>query len=654
VSRKSRRPDRTRRESASTTRTTPTGSHARWYALILAVAVAATYANSLSGAFVLDDEATVVQNLQIRDLSRPAEVLHPAPDSPIAGRPLASLTIALNYAAGGLSPRGYHAVNILLHLACTLLLFVLVRRTIERHTANALGAIDAAQVAFGASLLWAVHPLNSEVVDYVTQRTEALMAACYLGTLYAAVRAAEAFRAGASRGRWEALAVTACAAGALSKESIATLPLVLVVYDRVFLFRSWRELVAGRRRLYAGLASTWLVIAALVATAPRTAVAGFSSGVSPWTYLLNQAPMIVHYLRLAVWPESLVAFYGWPMPVTLAEVAAPAAVVLTLILLTAVALWRSPAVGFLGTWFFITLAPASSVLPIATEVGAERRMYLPLMAVAVLAVSALWLSWHRLMRRHGEAPSPRVLMAVPLAAVVAASAVLAAVTVARNREYESPLTLARTIVERRPNAVAHHMLGEQLILAGRPEDARPHLREAVAGGNSRAGYLLAQVLAMQGKHDEAIAELEAFVRTYRPPTPLVPQWLEPPLTDVVPARFLLGRARGLRGEWGRAAEQARWILEIVPGHVGARGLLGDAMFAQEQWTDAAAHYREYLKRQPADTRALMNYGIAQVAVEQFDEAIAAFGRAAELDPANPRPKELMALAQEDRARFAAR
>jgi tetratricopeptide (TPR) repeat protein len=614
------------------------------------LAVALTYANSLSGAFVLDDEATIVQNSGIRDLSRLGDVLTPVPDSPIAGRPLASLSFALNYAFDGLDVRGYHAVNIALHASCVLLVFAIVRRTLERRDPGAM-RFDATRLAFGAALLWAVHPLNSEVVDYLSQRTESLMAACYLVTLYAAIRAYGAFESGRRPGRWEALAVLACTAGALCKESIVTAPVVVALYDRVFLFGSWREMWARRARLYGGLAAMWVVVGVLVAEGPRAAVVGLSSGVTPWTYLLNQARMITEYLRLAIWPDTLVAFYGWPLAVTLADVAPYVGFVAALAVLSAVGWWRWPALGFLGIWFFATLAPASSVVPVATEVGAERRMYLPVVALAVLAAVAIEAAVQQVLR--AAAPASRARRLTPLAIVAAAAAALAVVTVARNREYESPLTLVQTIVQRRPTSVAHHMLGEQLVLAGRQEEAIPHLREAVAGGNSRARYVLAQLLASQEKGDEAIDQLDAFVRTYQPATPLVPRWLEPPLTEVVPARFLLGRALGLRGDWSRAEEQARWILETVPGHVGAQGLLGDAMFARQQWSEAVEHYRAYLNRQPGDTRALINYGIAQVAIERLDGAVVAFKRAAELDPANARARELLALAEQDRARLAA-
>jgi hypothetical protein len=617
--------------------------------------VVLTYANSLSGAFVLDDEAAIVQNRGITDLSRLGDVLVPAPDSPIAGRPLSSLSFALNYAAGGLDVRGYHAVNIALHALNALLLWAIVRRTAARGRVDGGWRLDEELIAFSAALLWAVHPLTSEVVDYLTQRTESLMAVCYLLTMYAAIRAAWATQGSrASRGRWEVVAVMACAAGALSKESIATAPLMVALYDRVFLFGSWRETLRSRGRLYGGLALSWLVVGALVASAPRGAVAGFSSGVSPWTYLLNQSRMVTEYLRLIVWPEPLVAFYGWPAALTLPDVAPFAAAIAALLVLSAVALWRWPAFGFLASWFFVTLAPASSLVPVATEVGAERRMYLPLMAIAVLFAIVVDVGWRRV--SAGSSPqderSGRGLL-VPLGVVVGVALPLAVVTVARNREYSSPLTLVRTIVERRPTAVAHHMFGEQLITAGRNAEALPHLRDAVAGGNSRAGYQLAQVLAVQGEHEEAAARLEAFIRTYKPPQPLTPRWLEPPLVDVVPARFLLARIYALRSDWPRVIEQGTAILGLVPGHIGARRLLGDAAFAQEQWGAASGYYREYLARQPRDVEALLNYGVTQVAVGNLDEGISVFARAADIEPGNARAKRMLAMAQDDRARLAA-
>src|SRR4029079_16286961 len=102
---------------------------------------------------------------------------------------------------------------------------------------------------------------------------------------------------------------------------------------------------------------------------------------------LNQSVMIVRYLRLAFWPRGLVLDYGEPTSVVFSEVAPYMLAVGALLAGTVVALARNRPVGFLGAWFFLTLAPTSSIMPISTEVGAERRMYLPLMAVVALVVA---------------------------------------------------------------------------------------------------------------------------------------------------------------------------------------------------------------------------------------------------------------------------
>ena len=585
--------------------------------------MAIVYANSLSGPFILDDQATVVQNARLRSPSL-ATRLSPPPDSPVAGRPLPNATFALNYAIGGLDVRGYHAVNLALHALCAILVLVVAGRMLPP------------LLAFAAALLWGVHPLNSEVVNYVSQRTEAIMAACYLLTVYAAQRAADAPR----RGRWEALALAACAAGMASKEAMVTAPVIVALYDRVFLYGSWRGAWAARRRLYTGLASTWILLAVLNAGGPRSAVAGFSSGVSPWTYLLNQAEMITRYLRLAVWPDSLVVFYGWPRAIGVADVAPEFAFVAALGVATLAALWRWPAVGFLGAWFFITLAPSSSIVPVATEVGAERRMYLPLMALAVLAALAI----HRLAGQNGRRT---------LYLAVAASAVLAVLTIERNSEYASTVTLARTVVERWPTPIGHHILAEQLLLARQPDEAAVHLRAAVAGGNSRAAYTLGRLLFERGERAGAIRQLQAFVATSELPYRLVPRWLEPTAPEVASARLLIGQAYALEGNWSEAAVEGERILRLAPSHAGAHGLLGDAAFAQEQWSRAAEHYRVFLQQQPASVPALINYGITQVAAENYDEAIDSFTRATRVDPANARARQLLAFAQQDRAAAAA-
>jgi tetratricopeptide (TPR) repeat protein len=597
-----------------------------WRAAAIAAVILAAYSTSFRGPFVIDDQASVVQNADIRDLTRLARVLSPRPDSPVAGRPLVNLTFAVDYALGGLQVTGYHVTNLAWHLACAWLVFAVVRRTLALPSMPASMADEAPNLAMAAAVVWGVHPLTTEVVNYLSQRSESMMAFWLLVTLYAAIRSASS----AGRG-WHAMAIVACMAGTLCKETIVVTPVLVALYDRVFLYGSWREAARERGSLYLGLIASWLVLGGLVLSGPRAAVAGLSSGVSPWTYLLNQAAIIVDYLRLSVWPSGLVALYGWPEALTLRDVLPQAAAVMALLASVAAALVRAPRLGYLGAWFFIALAPTSSLIPIATEVGAERRMYVPLMALAVLGVVG----------------ASVVIRAATARGVLVAAAVggLSILTLQRTGEYQSPVTLARTVVERRPTAIAHHLLGEQLALSNQPDAAIAELQTAVALGNSRARYQLGTLLMNARRLPEAAAQLEAFVATQGVPQRL--RWLAPPLVDVLTARLQLAQIYGLEKRWADSAAQARTVLEVVPRHPEATRLLGVALAGAQVWPEAMRVLQDYLSLRPNDARARANLAVALVATGRLEAAVGELRRSVEIDPGNPETRRLLDLALAD-------
>jgi hypothetical protein len=319
--------------------------------------------------------------------------------APVGGRvPLGQLATFKLSSGDAVIDREWHALVRMLQ--ATSPGFDLDRRTLRLSQVPPALAERADGLALACALVWVLHPLNTEVVNYVVQRTESMMALCYLTTLYCALRA----WANPGAWSWRIAAVAACAAGMASKESMVTAPLMVLVYDRVFLYPSLAAAFRERRSLYLGLAGTWVVLAVLMLGEPRTSV-GFDAGVSPFTYFLNQLPIIGRYLWLTVWPRPLVTDYGLPQPALGAlDVIVPGLVVLALGVATLLALRRHRMLAFLGVWFFVTLGPTSSVVPIATEVGAERRMYLPLMVLAVLAVVGLYTLVHRGAVRRG-APS---------------------------------------------------------------------------------------------------------------------------------------------------------------------------------------------------------------------------------------------------------
>jgi tetratricopeptide (TPR) repeat protein len=473
------------------------------------------YANSLGGVFVLDDVRAIVRNPTIRGI---ATALSPPGESTVAGRPVANLSFAVSYrlappearesfqpARPGEDPRitdrflanawSYHAMNIAIHLTAALVLFGVVRRTLLSPRLRPSFGSNAEWVAAAVTIIWVVHPLHTGSVTYVVQRVEALMGLFYLLTMYATIRATEGARATG----WTVAAVTCCALGMATKEVMVTAPVVAAAW--LYVFRP----VAPRRLLLGGLAATWLVFALLVASEGREASIAFDRAMA-WRYLLTQAEVIAHYLRLVFVPAPLVLLYDWPLSESIGGVVVEALVVVGLLAGTAVALARRHPLGFAGAAFFLVLAPTSSIIPIVTEVAAEHRMYLPLAAVVASAVCAVVVGLTRFAARGRTSAG----LALTLVAVVA----LATVTRARNRDYASEEALwAQTVAAHPDGPRARVAYGTALAGARRLPEAEQQFRAAVAlnENDAVAQTRLGSVLAAQNRLDEALTHYQRAV-----------------------------------------------------------------------------------------------------------------------------------------------
>ena len=574
-------------------------------AVLIMAAGAAAYWNSLNGAFIWDDETAILTNQTIRHLWPLPGPLAPPAETPVAGRPVVNLSLAVNYALGGVDTYGYHLWNIGVHLICALVLFGIVRRTLDR-VGGRLGTNPGSSLspsmgpALAAALIWLLHPLQTEVVNYTTQRTESMMGLFFFLTLYCAIRSRDSVPTSRQAKRWTTASIGACLLGMATKESMVTAPLIVLLYDRAFEFTSIREAIDKRRSLYVGLAATWLALAAFVWHAGRSTV-GASDAVSTWTYLLNQAGMIVRYLRLSLWPSNLVLDYGLPRPVALGGVAPQAAVVLALVAATLVALARWPAVGFLGAAFFITLAPTSSIVPIVSEVGAERRMYLPLAALVVLAVVGVraLIAWAAA-RTAAPARTRSTLSALTAVATLGVLGALAVGTAHRNADYDTPISIWKTVVDRRPQGRARMSYATELVNLGRHDEAMTELRLAVAD-YPNARFALGTELVAEGSMNEAVNELQTFIGA------------NPNRSDRLPAKRLLqdvlvalAQASLQKGAAATAESQMRTALALGPADAVAHNLLGAALASQGKMREARTAFTEAVRLDPSNQPAQNN------------------------------------------------
>jgi tetratricopeptide (TPR) repeat protein len=589
------------------------------YAAALVLLGSLAYANSLDGVFILDDFYAIVDNPDIRTPWSASLVRSSWGESAVLGRPLVALTFAANYSLHALDVRGYHAGNIAVHLLCALTLFGLIRRVGQ-----------SVVFAFVCASLWMLHPLNSEVVNYISQRTQSMMAMFYLLTIYCSVRA----HAAARPWPWMAAAAVASVLGTLSKQSMVTIPLAILLVDYTLFFDSLRSAIRSRWRFYLTVtAASWLAVTATVLISPPSRSVGFSSGPSPWTYLLNQSVMITRYLSLAVWPRNLVTEYGYPAPYTLTDVLPQMVFISGLLALAVIALRYRRKLGLLGLWIFLTLGVTSSVAPIATEVGAERRMYLPLAALVVLGV-APFAQLSRHVMRHGRLAAvagsssgppeggPHVARAVAVGCAVlwiGTAAALGASTAARNREYSSALRLAEVTFERWPNAYTRYWLADELLVAGRREEAIAQLREAIRT-DARAHFALGRVLFQDGHLREAREQLQRFVQ------------LMPLRVEAVEARAMIARVLLTEGRIDEASEQLRMVLQMNPSFVEAHLGLAEVFNAQQRYGDAATRLRAYLAGGGTNPDAWTQLGVALARDGRSDEAIQALRRAIERVP----------------------
>jgi hypothetical protein len=506
----------------------------------IVLAAAAVYGGTLRAPLIYDDRVWITANPSIRHLGSLAAVLWPG-EPAVRGRPVLSLSLAINRALGGDDPWGYHLASLSIHVLAALALLGIVARTLAFMPARFPAARDRILFAFSVALLWAVHPLQTESVTYASQRSESLMGLFYLLTLYGFIRGVEA----PGRGAWLFVSAAACALGMGTKEVMVTAPLIVLAYDRTFVAGGFRAALRLRRGFYAALASTWLILG-LLSAGLRGRGVGYGLGFSWWSYALTECWAVAHYLLLALWPYPLVLDYGTGVIGGIRDALPWACVVAVLLGATAVAFARRSALGFCGLWFFLVLAPSSSVVPVAFQPMAEHRMYLPLAAVVSAGVAGAW-AW---------------LGARSVALAAAAALALGLGAHGRNRDYASETSIWADTVLRRPgNPRARLALGDALSREGRHAEAAGQFAEALRldPGDFEARRKLGLEFFDMGRVDEALAQY----RLIAPPTP-----------DSALLHCDIAMALERSGRAAEAAGQYREALRLDPGLGDARaGLL---------------------------------------------------------------------------------
>jgi tetratricopeptide (TPR) repeat protein len=518
-------------------------------AVVFVLAGVLLFGASVAHPFHFDD-GLILADSNVTNAARWSHFLNP-----LHLRQVTYFTFYLNYLAGGNNATGFHAVNVLIHVANAILLFYLLRRFIEPATAAVAAAV------------FLVHPLQTEPVFYVYQRSTLL--ACFFSLCGLC-----AFQA---RRYW--LAVLLFFLAFESKESALAVPLALGL-------------------LYEHRARKWLVVGAAVAGAAALGILvyrqeatvgiGAASAVTPWSYLGTQLRVIYTYLRLLVWPYPQSIEYDFSgaqaLWLRIFEIAGLAAIVAAGLWAFRSERWKLAGLAILA--FFLLLAPTSSIIP-STDAAFEHRLYLPMMAFSLL------LAW--------------VLSLIPKRTTITAIVlvILAMLTLSRQAVWASDVALWKDAVSHAPRkARAWFNLGSAQTKED-PQGARTSLRRAIELQPHFPEALVSFGVLEQNAHNvpQAVLYFQEAIRQDEK------HW---------PAWYNLGNAWFSMGQYDRAIVSFHRTLNLNRDYYLAHYNIAVAHLAAGRAREAVPHIRTVLDWEPnsAEARQLLNDALKRSGVSK--------------------------------------
>jgi hypothetical protein len=347
------------------------------------------YSNSFDCTFHFDDQPAIVENYAIHrfDLK---EIFSSS------NRPVLEITLAVNYYFGKLNVFGYHLVNLLLHISNGIMLYFILFQTANLPSVKEKYGERAYRIALYASLIFIAHPIQTQAVTYIISRSSVLATTFYLLSLFLFIKAfqkSSKLKAQSSKVYLIGAFFASCL-GMGTKQIVASLPLMLLIYDFFFLSNGDFKALKQRCLSHIAMFSTIAIAIYLSASGLQKFVSfdyakgvqmPYSESVTSFQYFMTQLHVIPYYIKLLFIPTNLNLDYDWPITMHL-----DFTTVLFFILLAAIvafAVWayrRARLLSFGIIWFFVTLSVTSSFVVIY-DVIFEHRLYLPSIGFAIFA-----------------------------------------------------------------------------------------------------------------------------------------------------------------------------------------------------------------------------------------------------------------------------
>ncbi len=592
-------------------------------AIIIALLGFGIYCNTLGASFQFDDRDFITHNRNIQDITDVKAIWnslgHPS-------RFVTFYTFALNYHFDKYNPFGYHLVNVLIHLANGLLVWIFSGQIIRLGTSNQKIKENAHIIALGVALFFVTHPLQTQAVSYVTQRFTALATLFYVMTLCLYIKARldknyYLFAAG----------IVTMVLGMFSKQITFTLPIMIIFIEFLFLREKLVSDLATKRWSMRDLTPIFLLPFCLLIPSffnfdlSKTLGMTTPSGshdydiINAPKYFLTQFRVIPTYLKLLLIPINQNLDYDFPLSNSLFELKTllGGLLLLSLFLYGIFSLKKDKLVGFGILWFFIAISVTSSIIPIH-HVIFEHRMYLPMVGLS-LAITT---------RMFDRINNTRVFMVF----FVLIIAVLSVLTFQRNKVWQSEQSLWEDIITKSPaKAKPHSNLGTIYFENRRYDDALEMFNKAITflPEYSRAYNNRAAVYIQMNKPELAIQDLNAALE----------MGLEQ--SEVYNNR---GDAYEKQRKYDLALKDYQKAIELRPTNAKAHDNIGTILGGRSDHKGAIEKFNQAIAIRPDFADPYNNRGVIFLREKKYKEAIADLKKSLSLDKYNVQAYNNLGLA----------
>jgi len=602
------------------------------------------YSNTFYYPFHFDDELSITDNFAIKDIRNLKAIWSFCPT-----RFITYLSFALDYHFHKLNVFGYHLINILIHLTVSVLVWWFIRQLfltpiLKREKISEYGGL----IALGGGLIFVTHPIQTQAVTYIVQRTTSLAALFYLLSLNLYVKARLSKEIKPLVSNWKVyylFSLVSALLGIFTKEIVYTLPFMILLYEFCFLRTE-------KQTNYKYVIPFFVVLILMVAMIYFGKIINFKEigriseepvYISPLNYLLTQLRVLVTYLRLLFIPLKQNLDYDYLISQTLWELPTLASLGL-LVVIFAIGIKffaKYRLLSFAIFWFFLALSVESSVIPIR-DVIFEHRLYLPLVGFSVFLGSIFYYLFK---------PKSQELILAILLALIPCYSIL---TYNRNFVWKDEFTLWNDAVNSSPNKARPHMgKGDYYLQIGNYDKAIDEYTKAIEINDKSAIVYSNRGLAYQEKkeYEKALLNFEKALmlnstlekvyynrgNIYRDKEEFDKALFEYGQAlklnpDFVDSYIDRGITYGLMGKYDQALAEFNRALKIDKERAEIYNNRGIIYRQKKEYSLALSDYNSALKYKPDFAEAYNNRGFIYFLMEDYEKAISDYNEALRINP----------------------